>query len=176
MLITKFRVKGIVCGQDWRFGHRASGDVHLLHKLAAEKGLEVEIVDAVDIGDGQSTISSTRVRAALASGEVATAARMVGRNHRLVGYVASLGERHVNCDRFVNQVPGDGIYECVVRVIGRAEPFRAQVRIERSNKADDTISVPSASDADDVTVQVAEAEVIYCEDCEVYIDFVERIG
>lgn len=176
MVIERFGARGIVCGHNWRFGHRAAGDVALLKELAPALKLEVRIVDAVDMGDNGGVVSSTRVRSALANGEVVDAKRMLGRSHRLVGYVGSMGRQFVNCNRFVNQVPGDGVYRCVVRVIGRSEPFRAQVKVKRPGEVDPMVPVGLLDDPDEVTVQIEDAEVIYCEDCEVYLDFVERIG
>lgn len=175
MLVKNFGARGIVCGHNWRFGHRAKGDVPILKKLAPTRGLEVRVVDAVDLGHEAGAVSSTRVRAALASGEVAEAEKMLGRCHRLVGYVGGMGDQFVNCNRFVNQVPGDGVYECVVRVIGRSEPFRAKVMVKRPEEADPMIPVALLDDPDKVVVQIEDAEVIYCEDCEVYVDFVDRI-
>lgn len=176
MLVARFNAKGIVCGADWRFGRRAAGDVNLLRKLAPPRGLEVRVVDAVDAGDGGGVISSTRVRSALASGEVAEAARFLGRPHRLVGYVGTVDGGLVNCNRFVNQVPGDGVYDAVVRVIGRAEPFHAVVRVRRPLGFDPLTPVALLEDPDAVLVQIEDAERIYCDDCEVYVDFIEHTG
>lgn len=175
MLSKRFQAKGIVCGGDWRFGRQAVGDVELLKQLAPRHGLDVHVVNAVDIGDGGGVVSSTRVRAALANGKVGEATQLLGRPHRLVGYVVSLGDGLVNCNRFVNQVPGDGDYWALVRVIGRSEPFRAVVRVKRPQEADPLTPVSLLEDPGAVLVQIEDAEQIYCADCEVYLDFVEQI-
>lgn len=176
LLVERFAAKGIVCGADWRFGRRAVGDVDMLMELAPERGLEVRVVDAIDAGDGGGIISSTRVRNALASGEVAEAARLLGRPHRLVGFVTAVEETVVDCSDFVNQVPGDGVYEAVVRVIGRTEPFRARITVKRPVGYDPLTPVWNLELPDAVVVKVEDAEHLYCESCEVYLDFIERVG
>lgn len=175
MLAHKFQAKGIVCGSDWRFGRRAAGDVELLRKLGPKHGIAVHVVDSVQLSSDGGVVSSTRVRKALAEGDVTTAGRLLGRPHRLVGYVVSLAEGWVNCDRFVNQVPGDGIYSALVRVIGRSEPFRAVVRVDRPKEVDPLTPLALLHDPDAVVVQIEDAEQIYCDECEVYVDFIERI-
>jgi riboflavin kinase/FMN adenylyltransferase len=75
----------VVVGADFRFGSRAGGDVAMLKKLGRRYGFEVECVDAVE-ADGER-ISSTRVREALAAGDLATAERLLGRPYVLSGRV-----------------------------------------------------------------------------------------
>ncbi|OSX78804.1 hypothetical protein BU14_0098s0030 [Porphyra umbilicalis] len=79
----------VVCGEDWRFGHRAAADVDDLRSLAAARALGVGIVDKVPSCGG--AISSTRVRAALGAGEVWLAGRLMGRPHRLWGQIVGAG-------------------------------------------------------------------------------------
>lgn len=165
---------GIVCGRDWRFGRHASGDVALLRKLAAEKGMEVRVVDPVQL-DEDVVISSTGVRESLAEGNVALAAKMLERPHRLVGYVAALTQDTIQCFDFVNQIPGDGDYSALVRVLGAAEPVRSHVRVHRPDDAD-PMKPPLVSNPDVVQVTIFDATQIFCDQCEVYIDFVDRIS
>ena len=74
----------VVVGMDTRFGHRNSGDVSTLADLGEHFGFEVVALD--DVGDGER-FSSTTVRRHLGAGEVAEAARILGRPHRVVGTV-----------------------------------------------------------------------------------------
>ena len=82
-------VGGVVAGRNYRFGFKAAGDADALTELGEKLGVEVAIVDLLESGeegtDGDDTpqVSSTRVRACLASGDVAQAARLLGRPHRL---------------------------------------------------------------------------------------------
>jgi len=75
----------VVIGADFRFGHRREGDAELLCRLGTELGFDVDIVPAVYLG--QDRISSSVIRAALAAGELAGAAAMLGRPFRMEGHV-----------------------------------------------------------------------------------------
>lgn len=66
---------GVVCGMDYRFGQRGSGDAVLLRALAAPYGITVTTLSPV-LYEGEA-VSSTRIRAALAEGKAALAAEML---------------------------------------------------------------------------------------------------
>ena len=94
-------VSGIVAGSDYRFGFKAAGTARR-SEPSASMGLDVTIVDLLPSGedgadehlesaaceldekDATAQVSSTRVRACLAAGDVEQAARLLGRPHRLV--------------------------------------------------------------------------------------------
>jgi riboflavin kinase/FMN adenylyltransferase len=90
VLLEEVSARVIVVGANFRFGHRAAGDAELLTRLARPRGVDVEAVplDA----EGGEVISSTRIRAALAEGDVATAARLLGRPFAVTGHVV-VGDR-----------------------------------------------------------------------------------
>ena len=73
----------VVAGQDFRFGVRRSGDLALLERL----GFEISVAREVE------GVSSTRIRAALGEGDVAAAARMLGRPFELDGFVVAGDQR-----------------------------------------------------------------------------------
>lgn len=75
----------VYVGQGWRFGHKAAGDVPLLSELGARLGFTVEGVDLQTI-DGQP-VSSSRVRRAIAEGDMATARVLLGRPFDVDGRV-----------------------------------------------------------------------------------------
>lgn len=77
ILLEKCRAKKLCCGDDFRFGINASGDVMLLQQLCRENNVELKIIPTVKI-DGQR-ISSTAIRKALELGDVKTANDMLGR-------------------------------------------------------------------------------------------------
>jgi riboflavin kinase/FMN adenylyltransferase len=75
-----------VCvGANWRFGYRARGDLALLQRYGARYGFSVAGVPEV-LDEGRP-ISSTRIRAAVAAGELATAERLLGRPFSIQGVV-----------------------------------------------------------------------------------------
>lgn len=85
VLATGLAAIQVVVGADFRFGHRREGDTDLLSSLGLELGFQVDIVPAVY--RGKDRISSSAVRAALAAGELAAAAAMLGRPLRMEGHV-----------------------------------------------------------------------------------------
>lgn len=76
----------VVVGENFRFGHRASGDVALLTQAGQREGFSVTGMALHTDSDGRA-ISSTAIRAALDAGTVADAARMLGRPHAIDGVV-----------------------------------------------------------------------------------------
>ncbi|MEB3203076.1 MAG: bifunctional riboflavin kinase/FAD synthetase [Candidatus Sericytochromatia bacterium] len=74
-----------VVGFNFRFGRAAAGTPDLLTRVAAESGLGVTVVPP--FMDGEVTVSSTAVRDAVAAGDVALAARLLGRPWSVSGIV-----------------------------------------------------------------------------------------
>jgi riboflavin kinase/FMN adenylyltransferase len=92
-LVAKLRVAVVVVGRDFHFGKGRGGNVALLEAMGKEYGFRVapfELVATVPLGGrGEAeVVSSTRVRACIASGELAEAARLLGRPHEVRGTVA----------------------------------------------------------------------------------------
>ena len=73
----------LLCGPNWTFGARGAGDADFLRS----RGFRVETVPFAEL-DGQP-VSSTRIRAALAAGDLARATDLLGRPWRAAGTVAS---------------------------------------------------------------------------------------
>ena len=76
-------VEAVVAGEDFRFGNRRAGDLALLERL----GFEVRVAPEVE------GVSSTAIRAALAEGDVVSAAGMLGRPFELDGTVVRGDQR-----------------------------------------------------------------------------------
>lgn len=85
VLLDSMAPEAVVVGYDFRFGHRAEGDVDLLVRYGADHGFTVVAHELVR--DGGEPVTSTRIRALIAAGEVAEASRLLGRPHRLQGVV-----------------------------------------------------------------------------------------
>lgn len=114
--VETLRIKALVVGADTRgFGRDYTGDVDLLRALGKEHGFEVVVLE--DVGDGERW-SSSAVRRHLAEGEVAQAATILGRPHRLVGEVVhgdhrgrELGYPTANMSpESLGLIPADGVY------------------------------------------------------------------
>ena len=76
---------GLVCGEDFRFGHCGQGNAAVLQAYCREKGLFCGVVPE-QVMEGER-ISSTRIRDLLEQGNVAMANRLLGHDHILSGVV-----------------------------------------------------------------------------------------
>ena len=85
VLIDGLAASAVVVGADFRFGHKREGTVGLLQELGDEKGFAVEAIPAVYAGE--TRVSSTAIRSALAAGEMKRAEVMLGRPYRMEGRV-----------------------------------------------------------------------------------------
>ena len=117
VLITRCDMRELVIGHDHGFGRGRSGDVETLRRLGAQDGFEVDVVEVVDVGDQH--VSSSRIRRAVAGGDLATAARMLGRPYSVSGLVGQgerrgrlLGVPTINLADVPPQklLPPDGVY------------------------------------------------------------------
>ena len=85
VLVGGCAVRWLLVGDDFRFGARRAGDNALLAQYAARGDLELGQMPTFD--DGGERISSTAVRAALASGDLVRAERLLGRPYAISGRV-----------------------------------------------------------------------------------------
>lgn len=115
-------VISVVVGEDFRFGHRAVGDVTTLADLGRSHGFTVDPVTLV--GDQDLRWSSTRVRSLLVAGQVEAAAEILGRDHSVEGVVGHGDKRgrelgYPTANLVVpagTALPQDGVYAGWVRV------------------------------------------------------------
>jgi riboflavin kinase/FMN adenylyltransferase len=121
ILVEGLGVRYLVVGDDFRFGARRAGDFSLLRKIGEAEGFEVAPMHTFTI-DGER-VSSTRIRESLASGDLATAEKLLGRPYRMCGRVAhgaklgrTIGIPTANVQLHRVATPVKGIY--VVEVFG----------------------------------------------------------
>jgi len=91
VLVGPLRAQGVVVGSNFRYGHKAAGDVAALADTGPGKGFSAEGVTLLEL-DGL-VISSTEIRAAVDDGDVEAAARMLGRPHVVDGIVVRGDQR-----------------------------------------------------------------------------------
>jgi riboflavin kinase / FMN adenylyltransferase len=116
VLVERLHAAAVVVGRNFRFGHRAAGDVALLTELGTRFGFAVEGLELT--GDDTVTFSSTYVRACIDAGDVVAAAAALGRPHRVEGVVVhgarrgrDLGFPTANIATApYTALPADGIY------------------------------------------------------------------
>lgn len=120
-LERNLRIGGVVTGEDFTFGHAKSGNVHTLAARGPAHGFRAETVGAIAL-DGE-TVSSTRIRDALRSGDMATATRLLTRPFAIEGVVQhgdklgrTIGYPTANIDMGKYLRPAYGIYAVTGRL------------------------------------------------------------
>ncbi len=116
VLADRLHARRVVVGENFRFGHRAVGDMALLAELGEKYDFSAEGVPLLT-EDGV-TISSSSIRDLVAAGDVAGAARDLGRPHRVEGVVVrgaqrgrTLGIPTANLETPAHTaIPADGVY------------------------------------------------------------------
>lgn len=128
VLAESLAAREVVVGASFRFGRGRAGDVESLERLGRELGFRVTAVPPVL--EAGSPISSTRVREALAAGDVRAASALLGRPYFVDGAVArgagrgrGLGFPTANLELLNETLPAAGVYACVSLIPG--EPERA---------------------------------------------------
>jgi riboflavin kinase/FMN adenylyltransferase len=116
MLVENLHAAKVVVGANFRFGHKAVGDVDLLAEFGKQYGFAVDIVDLA--GETNTTWSSTYIRSCIQAGDVRAANDALSRPHRVEGIVVvgdrrgrELGFPTANLEPYPHSAtPGDGVY------------------------------------------------------------------
>ncbi len=121
VLVEHLHAAQVVIGKNFTYGHRAAGTVDTLVAEGRRFGFSVEGVPLANVGADlgeEVTISSTYIRAVVAAGDMDSAARALGRLHRVDGVVVRGDRRgrdlgyptaNVECPPFT-AIPADGVY------------------------------------------------------------------
>ncbi|KNB51198.1 riboflavin kinase [Streptomyces caatingaensis] len=140
VLVDKLHAKLVVEGPNFRFGHRAAGDVALLEELGGTYDYDVEVVElelaAATGEDGDALpFSSTLTRRLVAEGDVEGAMEILGHPHRVEGVVVrgaqrgrELGFPTANLETLPHTaIPADGVYAGWLVVGGESMPAAISV-------------------------------------------------
>lgn len=137
VLVDKLRAQVVVEGPNFRFGHKAAGNVETLSELGRTYDYEVEIVDLYERGaaGGGEPFSSTLTRKLVADGDVAGAMEVLGRPHRVEGVVVrgaqrgrELGYPTANLETLPHTaIPTDGVYAGWLTADGEVMPAAISV-------------------------------------------------
>jgi riboflavin kinase/FMN adenylyltransferase len=178
--VETLQARAIVVGEDTQgFGRGYTGDVGTLRELGETLGFDVVVLE--DLGDEvDPRWSSSAVRHHLAGGEVADAARILGRPHKVVGTVVhgahrgrDLGYPTANLSQdALGLVPSDGVYAGWLTRLD-LDP----TDVERTLPAAISVGTNPTFDGTDRTV---EAYVLDRDDLDLYdervaVEFVEHI-
>jgi riboflavin kinase / FMN adenylyltransferase len=116
VLADRLHARRVVVGENFRFGHRAAGDLAVLAELGEKYDFQADGMPLL-AQDGV-TMSSSAIRDLVAAGDVAGAARGLGRPHRVEGVVVpgeqrgrALGFPTANLQTAEHTaIPADGVY------------------------------------------------------------------
>lgn len=126
VLIAGVSASLVLVGSDFRFGSGGAGNIETLTARGASAGFEVVKLDHV-CTEGGLKVSSSTIRDALRTGDVESAAELLGRPHRVRGLVVHghqrgrvLGYPTVNLEEnSEGMIPRPGVYAGILRVHDR---------------------------------------------------------
>lgn len=141
ILVDGLKAKIVLVGEDFKFGHKGSGDVQTLHDLGQQLGFEVRVISSAEL-NGEK-ISTSKIREALDLGQVVKAAEMLGHIHTSVGIIEhglkigrSIGFPTANMARDCEgYLPLDGVYAGWLVVDGQRYPAAHSVGINETFQA-----------------------------------------
>lgn len=132
ILQETLRARGVVEGFNFRFGHDRAGSNELLQGYCYQTGLPFREVPAFELHG--RPVSSSRVRDALLTGDLAAVTELLGRPYRVSGVVGTgarrgrtIGFPTANLDRVETLLPGNGVY--AVRVHTAAGRFAGAAHV-----------------------------------------------
>src|SRR5262249_40647367 len=132
VLVRQLGAKAVVEGHDFRFGRGRAGTNDTLRNLCVASGLAFEEVPQLHY-QGEP-VSSSRVRAAIVSGDVPLAAELLARPYRIAGTVITgakrgrtIGFPTANLGNVPTVLPGNGVYAVRANVDGKMWPGAANV-------------------------------------------------
>jgi riboflavin kinase/FMN adenylyltransferase len=121
ILKKKLRAREVHEGYNFRFGHKAAGDIRLLAELGREMGFEVVTYPEMTLRG--ETVSSSHIRELLVQGRVSRARHLLARPFCVLGtpgrgrgYGSKYTVPTINLARYEELVPKDGVYITCTRV------------------------------------------------------------
>jgi riboflavin kinase/FMN adenylyltransferase len=171
VLVDRLHLREIVVGQDFRFGHRASGPYDTLVTEGDRHGFRA--IAAPLVGDGTERWSSTAIRTLVVNGDVSAAAAALGRPYRLDGVVVhgdhrgrELGYPTANLGWSGEPtVPADGVYAGWLRVLDGRDDLPTAISVGTNPQFDGQERRVEAYvlDRDDLDLYGAEVGVSFVE-------------
>jgi riboflavin kinase / FMN adenylyltransferase len=117
-LVARLHASAVIVGENFRFGHKAAGDVARLRQLGEAFGFTAEGIPLLHDDNGGPRLSATYVRSCVQAGDMEAAAHALGRPHRVDGVVERGDQRgrelgfptaNLRTDAWT-AVPPDGVY------------------------------------------------------------------
>lgn len=130
--LLPLKLSQLVIGHDFSMGHKREGTPARLEELASTLDFSLERIPAV-MQNGKA-VSSSRLREAIAKGDVETARAMLGRNYSIQGKIVHgdargrvLGFPTANLAEIHNLLPAQGIYACLAHINGKILPAATSI-------------------------------------------------
>ncbi len=121
ILKKKLHAREVHEGFNFRFGHKAAGDISTLAEFGREMGFEVKVYPEMKLRG--ETVSSSQIRRLIAEGRVSRARHLLGRPFCILGapgrgrgYGSKYTVPTINLARYEELVPKDGVYITWTRV------------------------------------------------------------
>ena len=121
ILKKKLHAREVHEGYNFRFGHKASGDMQMLAEFGREMGFEVKVYPEMKLRG--ETVSSSQIRKLVADGRVSRARHLLARPFCILstpgrgrGYGSKYTVPTINLSRYEELVPKDGVYITCTRV------------------------------------------------------------
>lgn len=121
ILKKKLHAREVYEGYNFRFGHKAAGDMNLLSELGREMGFEVKVYPEMTLRGEH--VSSSQIRKLLREGRVSRARHLLARPFCILstpgrgrGYGSKYTVPTINLARYEELVPKDGVYITCTRV------------------------------------------------------------
>jgi riboflavin kinase / FMN adenylyltransferase len=121
ILKKKLHAREVHEGFNFRFGHKASGDISMLAEFGREMGFEVKVYAELKLRG--ETVSSSQIRKLLSEGRVSRARHLLSRPFCILGtpgrgrgYGSKYTVPTINLARYEELVPKDGVYITCTRV------------------------------------------------------------
>lgn len=175
-LVDALGATTVLVGDDFRFGRGGAGNPALLAELGPQHGFHIDVIEDVLLPDLERRASSSWIRELLGEGDVAEAARVLGRPVAVRGEVVhghkrgrELGFPTANLSPLTDAiVPADGVYA------GWLNDHDTGIRHPAA------ISVGTNPTFDDVLTRQVEAHVIDRDDLDLYghrvtVEFAQRL-
>lgn len=124
ILWNRLKIKKVIIGYDYKFGRNKGGNADFLRAIGTNLGFEVEEIAAIRLGD--TIVSSTNIRLSIISGDVAMAAKMLGRPYNVQGIISRgyrrgtevIGYPTANIES-EKVIPAIGVYAIIAQLDGK---------------------------------------------------------
>ncbi len=159
-LVGKFKIKTVVVGYDFAFGHKRTGNAKLLEELGARFGFNVEVVPAQKLDD--IVVSSGTIRRYLHEGNAVVATNLLGRPFAAEGIIRkgaqlgrTIGVPTANLTEISQLLPKQGVYvgHVYLREANDATSYLTQ-RPKTAHKAVINVGITPTVNRDETSIKV----------------------